>query len=325
MISQNSLVSIIIPCFNAERWIKESIDSCLAQRYQPIEIIVINDGSTDDSLKILKSYGDRITYETGPNQGGNHARNRGFLLSRGKYIQFLDADDYLLPQKLEKQVQHLEKTGADVVYGDWRHKYHYPDGSSVLDKVKISGEQNDIVASLLSGWWVSPACLLFCREAVEASTGWDESLSAGQDKDFLLSVLMSGANAVYQPGCDAIYRRYGNVTVSTSSQERYLENHIKIFEKYKNRLLSEGRLSPLYKDAIAQSFFMIARSYLHTDRAKYNHYLQKTLALSPNFKPKESERTLAYNTLRAIVGFPLIEKAIVVAKLARQKILMRSI
>ncbi len=103
----NQLVSIIIPCYNAERWLNEAIDSCLAQTYRPIEIIVIDDGYTDGSLEIIKSYGDRITYKTGPNKGGNHARNLGFSLCKGSYIQFLDADDYIRPTKLERQVQYL--------------------------------------------------------------------------------------------------------------------------------------------------------------------------------------------------------------------------
>ena len=62
----NRLISIVIPCYNAERWLSEAIDSCLAQSYQPVEVIVVDDGSTDDSLKIIKSYSDRITWETGP-------------------------------------------------------------------------------------------------------------------------------------------------------------------------------------------------------------------------------------------------------------------
>ena len=137
-VTKSKLVSIVIPCFNTEPWLNEAIDSCLSQSYPSIEIIVIDDGSTDGSLDIIKSYSDRIIWETGPNQGGNHARNRGFALSKGDYVQFLDADDYLLPQKLEKQVQFLKTTGADVVYGDWRHQYHLKDGEVTLDDIKTS-------------------------------------------------------------------------------------------------------------------------------------------------------------------------------------------
>lgn len=96
----NSLVSIIIPCYNAERWVAEAIQSCLDQTYSPIEIIVIDDGSTDKSLEVIKSFGHKIRWETGPNQGGNVARNRGLELAKAEWLQYLDADDYLLPDKI---------------------------------------------------------------------------------------------------------------------------------------------------------------------------------------------------------------------------------
>src|SRR4029450_6412226 len=135
------LVSVIIPCYNAERWIGEGIQSCLNQTYAPIEVIVIDDGSTDRSLEVIKSFGNKIRWETGPNCGGNHARNRGFSISSGHYIQFLDADDYLLPEKIARQVGFLEESGVDVVYGDWRHEHFGPNGSSWLEEIAISGGQ----------------------------------------------------------------------------------------------------------------------------------------------------------------------------------------
>ena len=102
----NSLVSVIIPCYNNEEWIAEAIDSALSQTYTPIEVIAIDDGSTDKSLEIIKSYGDRIKWETGVNKGHSAARNRGFSLSSGKDIQWLDADDYILPDIRELWNQH---------------------------------------------------------------------------------------------------------------------------------------------------------------------------------------------------------------------------
>lgn len=317
---ENSLVSVIIPCFNADRWLSEAIDSCLAQGYQSIEIIVIDDGSTDGSLEIIKSYGDRIIWETGSNQGGNCARNRGFARSNGDYIQFLDADDYLLPQKLERQVQFLETTGADVVYGDWRHQYHLENGEVTLDDIKTSGNQPDILKSLLSDWWVSPACLLFRRSVVEASGGWDEALSAGQDRDFFLAVVMNGAQVSYQPACNSIYRRYGNVTVSSASRERYLENHIKILEKYETCLIKENRLSDVYKDALAQSYFVIARKYLAVNPALYSQLVEKTLSLSPKFQAQGSERTFIYSFSQKILGFRNMELLVVNLKQLSKKV-----
>ncbi len=114
----SDLVSILIPCYNAERWIAQSIESALAQTYGSIEVIVVDDGSTDRSLDIIRGFGDRIRWETGPNRGGNWARNRLLDLARGEWVQFLDADDYLLPDKVEPQMHFLQNhPETDILYG----------------------------------------------------------------------------------------------------------------------------------------------------------------------------------------------------------------
>src|SRR6185436_8211693 len=111
------LVSILIPCYNAERWIRQCIESALGQTYPNKEVIVVDDGSKDASLEVIKKFGDRIRWETGPNRGGNAARNRLLELARGEWRQYLDADDYLLPDKIAEQMEFLAaNSGADIVF-----------------------------------------------------------------------------------------------------------------------------------------------------------------------------------------------------------------
>src|SRR6266404_2541964 len=118
------LVSILIPCFNAERWIAQAIESALAQTYIDKEVVVVDDGSTDRSLEIIKSFGDRIRWENGPNRGANVARNRLLELARGEWLQHLDADDYILPDKVEKQMEFISKNPeTDVVFGPVTMEY----------------------------------------------------------------------------------------------------------------------------------------------------------------------------------------------------------
>lgn len=300
-----SLASVVIPCFNAEEWIKEAIDSVLNQTYPRIEVIVIDDGSTDRSLNIIKDYGNRVTWRTGPNRGGNHARNQGFSLSQGEYIQYLDADDYLLPTKIESQVSFLETTSADVVYGDWRHQTHFPNGKVVLEDITVSGIQADILESLLGNWWVSPASLLVRRSAIERSGGWDEALKAGQDRDFFLNLVLSGSSTVYQPGCHAIYRRHGKMTVSTSSTKRFIESHISILKKAEAKLIEKQRLTEQYRKAMANSYFSLARNYQEEDYKKYRSTLKNVFRLEPDFRPR---RTSVYNFLYRLLGLNLTER-----------------
>ncbi|HEY0656892.1 MAG TPA: glycosyltransferase family A protein, partial [Pyrinomonadaceae bacterium] len=98
-------VSVIIPNYNYAKYIAETIDSVLAQTYPNLEVIVVDDGSKDDSLKILRSYGDKITVIEQKNQGVARARNIGTAYSNGEYIAFLDADDVWLPEKLARQME----------------------------------------------------------------------------------------------------------------------------------------------------------------------------------------------------------------------------
>ena len=294
------LVSVVIPCHNAERWVGEAIDSCLSQTYHPIEIIVVDDGSTDDSVGKLVPYGDKIRLVRDSNHGGSHARNQGFALSHGEYIQFLDADDYLLPEKIERQVDFLVQSGADAVYGDWRHRYHEPDGSSRLGDAEVPGQQFDVLESLLSGWWVAPAAILWRRRLVAASGGWDETLAAAQDRDFFISAALHGADIRYQPGCHSVYRRYGNVTVSTGSRPRWLGNHKRVLEKAEASLMEADRLVPRYRQALATSYFILARNYYDLDRSTYLRLLDKVLFLYPGFEPNESR---FYNSTWRFLGF----------------------
>src|SRR5207253_2152663 len=99
------LVSVIIPCRNAGEWVGQAIESVLGQTYRPIEIIAIDDGSTDNSLDVIRSFGSRVSWRRGSTRGGNASRNLGFQLSSGQYIQWLDADDMLFPDKVESQVK----------------------------------------------------------------------------------------------------------------------------------------------------------------------------------------------------------------------------
>src|SRR3954465_6548006 len=113
---QTGLVSIVIPCYNSARFLVETVESALSQTYTPAEIILVDDGSTDGSAELIRSYGHRVKAEFGPNCGGGAARNRGTALARGEFIQYLDADDLLIPDAIEKRVAALQQSTADVAY-----------------------------------------------------------------------------------------------------------------------------------------------------------------------------------------------------------------
>lgn len=292
-------VSILIPCHNAAPWLEETLDSCLSQRGVDVEVIVIDDGSTDNSLDILERYGQSIIVESGPNRGGNIARNRAFGLSSGQYIQYLDADDYILLGKLARQVESLERTGADVAYGDWR--YLYDSGKrKTLSPVYVAGAQEDMVAALLSPWWVPVMVPLYRREAVRSAGGWDEQLRTGQDRAFILSVAMAGAVFSYEPGCYSIYRRHGNLTVSTATTRLWLDTTRQVLERFEADLRGEGQLGPSRRDALARTYFYIARKYYPYDPSMYHHLLRKCRDLGCAFA---KDQPMSYQIAQRLLGY----------------------
>src|SRR5262249_51715055 len=119
-----SLVSVIIPAYNAAQWIAESIESVLQQTYRDVEIILIDDGSTDRTVEIAQRIlrKGRFQYQIlhQENMGPSGARNRGWRAARGRWIQFLDSDDLIHPRKIETQMTEASGKVADLIYSDWQ-------------------------------------------------------------------------------------------------------------------------------------------------------------------------------------------------------------
>ena len=111
----NELVSVIIPVYNGEKFVASSIESALKQTYNPVEIIVINDGSTDSTQEVLNQFEGKIIVIQQKNAGQADARNHGLNIAKGKYIALLDSDDLFAPEKLEKQISFLKKGDLDMV------------------------------------------------------------------------------------------------------------------------------------------------------------------------------------------------------------------
>ncbi len=127
-----AMVGVIIPAWNAERWIAEAIDSALAQRQRPLDVLVIDDGSTDATASVAGRYGDPVRVVQQANAGIGAARNRGVELARGEWIAFLDADDRLTSDSLDARLGALAlDTGAAILFGAVRRFEHTQDGEPV--------------------------------------------------------------------------------------------------------------------------------------------------------------------------------------------------
>ena len=192
------LVSVIIPTYNRASLLTETINSVLAQTYPVVEIIVVDDGSADNTAEVVAEYGDRVTYLQQENQGETIARNLGIQVSKGAYLSFLDDDDLILPTKIEKQVQVLVTCPqVSVVY--CRH-YHVDEKGNLLGKSGLLPE-GDILLPLALGDFIWSGAPLIRRECVEAVGGYDANLpwrgKYGEDWDLWLQLALAG----YQFAC----------------------------------------------------------------------------------------------------------------------------
>lgn len=187
----NPLVSILIPCYNAGRFVGEAIESALGQTHPHVEVIVIDDGSTDNSREVIASFGNRIQYDLGPNRGACAARNRALTLSRGKFIQFLDADDRLMPEKIERQLPMLLADEADLIF--CKGYLLREDGNSKPKKRPIRSPVNidPFVYCLSQG--LATEGPLHKRHFLEMVGGFREHLIRGQETDLHIRLGATGA------------------------------------------------------------------------------------------------------------------------------------
>lgn len=205
------MISAIIPCYNYGHLIADTIDSLLQQTHPDFEIIVINDGSKDNTEEVVNAIGEkdsRVRCYTFPNTGLGASRNRGLGIAKGNYIQFLDADDLLEKRKFEQQLKLFEENpGVDIVYGSVRYftnePYNPADRKLTYwgpDKEwmpKLSGKGHSFMPRVFKGNFSHLSSPLFKRAIVEKVGLFDNEISAVADYHFLLRCVINNAFFLY--------------------------------------------------------------------------------------------------------------------------------
>jgi glycosyltransferase involved in cell wall biosynthesis len=247
------LISVVIPCYNAARYIGATIQSALAQEGVTFEIIAIDDGSQDDTAALIHSRFPMVRLRRTVNQGPSAARNLGTFLSHGEFIQYLDADDLLAQGKLLRQWKALEESGADVAYGDWT-KFQ---ASEVIAHVtRQLGRDTELDA--FTDFWCPPAAYLFRRSIIDGIGGWDRSYPVIQDAKLVLDCAVHGARFVYCPGLAAEYRVHTSGSVSTGNREAFLADCLRIATEMRQLWGPVSELPPPRRQALIQAFHHVA-------------------------------------------------------------------
>lgn len=186
-------VSIIIPTYNRANLISEAIDSVLAQTYRNFEIIVVDDGSTDNTKEVLSKYNGQIKYIYQDNKGGAEARNNGIKNAQGEYIAFLDSDDLWLPNKLEKQVKYLfDNINISLIYSDaYLSNSENVDSKTLFDIVHpfLSNDKKEVLRYLFLHKPIYPSTVVTKRSCFDKVGLFNSSLrNLGEDYDMWLRI-----------------------------------------------------------------------------------------------------------------------------------------
>ncbi len=243
-------ISIVIPVYNAEKYIKQQLDSLIAQTYKNIEIICVNDGSTDESERILTEYSEKyefITTYSKLNEGVASARNLGMRHATGKYIVFQDADDFCCENMLEEAVEAAESTGAEIVVFD---AYRYDDRTGQVIENNYSylpidtcryGFKNiqEIRNDLLHIINVVPWNKVFLRQLLIENEIFFPSTTAFEDTVFIFEAAIV-AKSVFILNKKMTYHRQGNIDSLTHRLDEVPRVAFEAFNILKNKLNSRG-------------------------------------------------------------------------------------
>jgi hypothetical protein len=237
------LVSILIPCYNAAARLMPCLQSCISQTYPQIEIILVDNNSSDDSLRIAHQVAAQcprpIQIHTCLQPGANAARNLAFTYASGEYIQWLDADDELHPNKLALQVNALQRQPEfDIAYGDWdwlfyqngalSHQFHFGD----------RGLSDMLLQCLVHHWHPPHAYLLrrACAQRLHDLQAWYPGAPIGNDREYFTTAALQGYQFVWVAGAEVRYYTWSDtqLTRSTGYFVR-AEAHRQVFQRLQQR------------------------------------------------------------------------------------------
>ena len=208
------LVSILIPAFNAQEWIADTLKSAIGQTWERKEVIVVDDGSTDHTLAIARQFAsERVSIVSQNNQGAAAARNRAFSVSQGDYIQWLDADDLLAPDKIARQMEAVDqcrskRTLLSSAWGQFMYRPHRANLVPTALWCDLSPLEW-LLRKMGQGVFMQTATWLVSRELTEAAGPWNTQLLGDDDGEYFCRVLLGSNGTRFIPEARVLFRMTG--------------------------------------------------------------------------------------------------------------------
>jgi len=292
-------VSICIPCFNAERWIADAVRSALDQTWPEKEVIVVDDGSTDGSLAALAAFGEAVRVLRGAHRGGNAARNLAWQSAQGEWIQFLDADDYLLPGKIATQFDEAQE--GDVIFSPvWFEK----DGRRTLSPMDAT---QDIHALWLSWQLPQTGGCLWRKSALERIGGWNAATPCCQEYELYLRAVQAELRFSHAPTPNAVYRIWSEETLCHKDPIQLAEVRTQLYQSHVDWMRERHLLREHHLSLAGRAFFEMGRTLARYDlpRAAQYHRQKKRAGLIHLSGPAAP---LSYRAVYHVLGFSVAEK-----------------
>ncbi|MEX2531235.1 MAG: glycosyltransferase [Gemmatimonadota bacterium] len=260
------VVSVVVPSYNKGPFIQETIDSALCQRGVEVEVVVVDDASTDGTPQALEHYGERIRLRLlEGNSGAARARNIGAAMAEGTHLMFLDADDVLADEdSLSSLVEALQGRTDRFAACPWQRLRLEGERWTVYSPEKpLDPPGGDPVSAWLGKWYIPPCAILWPRELFKRSGGWDEELPVAQDEELMIRMFLRRTSIAHASQGEALYRFFedGGTVSTTHDPERAAGRHLAV-KKIEAEMVAQGLL-PQYQHALGKKYFSLARTYLN--------------------------------------------------------------
>ncbi len=291
-------VSVIIPTYNRREYLQRATESCFEdENALDIEVIVVDDGSTDDTRAYLESLEDeRVHTIFQENQGGSAARNRGMEKARGKYLKFLDDDDYLHPGGLKAQHEALEGSGADVCYGDHILRWEEEERDS---QHCTNAEAPDLFTALATSSVDRMPLLFLMRHSSVESVRWDESMEYLEDYAFMLEASSQGLSCEKVDVPVAVHYIHEGPRLSDRMEEErsafLLRRKCEMFWGAFQRLLNNDPRPPSLLDTGAAAVWEQAHKLAPFDFSEFVEWYRKIKRVHPDFRPERPHPLLKFS------------------------------
>ncbi len=305
------LVSILIPAYDAERWIADTIRSALAQTWPRKEIIVVDDGSNDRTLSITRQFAsEQVSVVTQKNQGASTARNRALALSQGEFIQWLDADDILSPDKIAKQMNAWSRHNSrrTLLSSAWAYFYYRLDRANFIPNSLWSdlSPVEWLIRKMGQNLHMPPATWLVSRELTQAAGPWDRRLSLDDDGEYFCRVILASDAIRFVPDAKVFYRISGFGSLSNwDHSPRKLESQLMSMRShvaYVRSLEDSERVR-----AACMNYLQIRFIHFYPEQLALIEQLQQ-LAASLGGQLQIPRLPWKYSMMRSVLGWTLTKR-----------------